>query len=186
MHEAADNIELTVLMPCLNEAEALASCIRTARGCIARLGVSAEVIVADNGSTDGSQRIARDEGARVVDIPVRGYGAALYGGCKEARGRYVILGDADGTYDWSRLDVFLEELRNGADAVIGDRFRGGLCPGAMPWKNRYIGNPVLSAIGRLFFHSPVHDFHCGLRGLSRAAFDRMTCRRQGWSSLPSW
>lgn len=171
--------ELTVLMPCLNEAETLASCIRKADACIERLGLAAEVVVADNGSTDGSQRIAEAAGARVVDVPVRGYGAALYHGAKAARGRYLIMGDADDSYDFSRLDGFLEQLRGGADLVMGNRFLGGIRPGAMPWKNRYIGNPILSAIGRLFFRSPARDFHCGLRGVSRDAFDRMNLQTTG-------
>lgn len=172
-------LEVTVLMPCLNEAETLASCIRKARACIERLGLSAEVLIADNGSTDGSQRIAGQEGARVVAVPVRGYGAALYHGCLEAKGRYIIMGDADASYDFSRLDAFVEKLREGADLVMGNRFLGGVRPGAMPWKNRYIGNPALSAVGRLFFHSPAGDFHCGLRGLSREAFDRLDLQTTG-------
>jgi glycosyltransferase involved in cell wall biosynthesis len=172
-------LELTVLMPCLNEAETLATCIRKARACIDRLGLAAEVLVADNGSTDGSQRIAEEEGARVVAVPIRGYGAALYHGSLNARGRYIIMGDSDDSYDFSRLDAFVEKLRGGADLVMGNRFLGGVRPGAMPWKNKYIGNPVLSAIGRLFFDSPAGDFHCGLRGFSRAAFDRMELQTTG-------
>lgn len=173
------DIEFTVLMPCLNEAETIAACVRTARACIDRLGLAAEVLIADNGSTDGSPRIALDAGARVVAVPVRGYGAALYHGALEARGRFIIMGDADGSYDFSQLDAFVQQLREGADLVMGNRFLGGLRPGAMPWKNRYIGNPVLSAVGRLFFHSPAGDFHCGLRGLSRHAFDRMDLQTIG-------
>lgn len=171
--------ELTVLMPCLNEAETLAACIRKARACIERLGLTAEVLIADNGSTDRSREIAQAEGARVVEVPVRGYGAALYNGMLAARGRFIIMGDADSSYDFSRLDAFVEKLRDGADLVMGNRFLGGVRPGAMPWKNRYIGNPVLSAVGRLFFRSPAHDFHCGLRGLSRAAFDRLNLQTTG-------
>jgi glycosyltransferase involved in cell wall biosynthesis len=173
------DIELTVLMPCLNEAETLASCIRKARACIDRLGLSAEVIVADNGSTDDSRQIAIAEGAQVVDVPERGYGSALYHGVLAARGRFVIMGDADDSYDFSRLDAFVEKLREGTDLVMGNRFLGGPRPGAMPWKNRYIGNPLLSAIGRLFFKSPAHDFHCGLRGVSRDAFHRMNLQTAG-------
>lgn len=173
------DLEVTVLMPCLNEAATLATCIRKASACIERLGLRAEVLVADNGSTDGSQDIARQEGARVVDVPIRGYGAALYHGAAAARGRYIIMGDADDSYDFSRLDGFVERMRHGADLVVGNRFRGGLRPGAMPWKNRYIGNPALSAIGRLFFDSPAHDFHCGLRALSKQAFDRMDLQTVG-------
>jgi len=171
--------ELTVVMPCLNESLTLATCIRKARACIERLGLHAEVVVADNGSTDGSQRIAEQEGARVVDVPERGYGAALYHGTRQARGRYVIMGDSDDSYDFSRLDAFVEKLRAGADLVMGDRFAGGIAPGAMPWKNKHIGNPALSEIGRLFFHSPVRDFHCGLRGYSREAFERMRLQTRG-------
>jgi glycosyltransferase involved in cell wall biosynthesis len=173
------SVELTVLMPCLNEAETLAQCIRKARACIDRLGVIAEVLIADNGSTDGSQCIAAAEGARLVAVPVRGYGAALYYGTLEARGRFIIMGDADDSYDFSRLDAFIDELRKGTELVMGNRFRGGVHRGAMPWKNRYIGNPVLSAMGRLFFHAPVRDFHCGLRGVSRQAFDRMELQTTG-------
>ncbi len=172
-------LELTILMPCLNEAETLARCIRKARAAIARLQLQAEVVVADNGSTDGSQAIAVAEGARVVDVPVRGYGAALYYGTLGARGRYVIMGDADDSYDFSRIDPFVEELRKGCDLVMGNRFRGGIRPGAMPWKNRYLGNPVLSTIGKVFFKSPVDDFHCGMRGYSRAAFGRMQLQTTG-------
>ena len=166
-------------MPCLNEALTIGTCIQKARGCIARLGLRAEVVVADNGSTDGSPQIAESEGARVVHVPERGYGAALYHGAKHARGRYIIMGDGDDSYDFSRLDPFVEQLRVGVDLVMGNRFLGGIAPGAMPWKNKHIGNPVLSRIGRLFFHSPVRDFHCGLRGFSRAAFERMDLQTTG-------
>ena len=172
-------LEFTVLMPCLNEAETLAQCIRKARGCIERLGLDAEVLIADNGSTDGSQAIARNEGARVVSVPIRGYGAALFYGTRAAKGRYVIMGDADDSYDFSKLDLFVERLREGHDIVMGNRFRGGIRSGAMPWKNRMIGNPVLSGIGKLFFGCPVDDFHCGLRGFSRAAFDKLDLRTTG-------
>jgi len=172
-------LELTVLMPCLNEAETVATCIRKATACIERLGIAAEVLIADNGSTDGSREIARAAGARVVDVPLRGYGAALHHGVRAARGRYIIMGDADDSYDFSRLDAFVEKMREGADFVIGNRFLGGVRPGAMPWKNRYIGNPALTAIGRLFFRSPARDFHCGLRAVSRDAFDRMDLQTTG-------
>ena len=178
MADAAE-LQFTVLMPCLNEAETLAICIRKARACMDRLGLAAEILIADNGSTDGSPEIAVREGARVVHVSSRGYGAALYGGIQAARGSCVIMGDADDSYDFSRLDLFVQELQAGADLVIGNRFRGGLRPGAMPWANRYIGNPVLSAIGRRFFHSPARDFHCGLRGLSRDAFGRMNLQTTG-------
>jgi glycosyltransferase involved in cell wall biosynthesis len=172
-------VELTVLMPCLNEAETLATCIRKARACIDRLGLAAEIVVADNGSTDGSTRIASDEGARVVAVDERGYGSALYHGARAARGRYIVMGDADDSYDFSRLDAFVAELRRGTDLVMGNRFLGGIDAGAMPWKNRHIGNPVLSGLGRLFFACPVGDLHCGMRGFSRAAFDRMDLQTTG-------
>lgn len=166
-HSAEDVCELTVLMPCLNEAETLAACITKALGYMERDGVRGEVLIADNGSTDGSQEIARSLGARVVDIPVKGYGAALLGGIKAARGTYVIMGDSDDSYDFSRLEPFVERLRGGADLVMGNRFLGGIAPGAMPPLHKYLGNPVLTSIGRLFFGSPVSDFHCGLRGFRR-------------------
>jgi glycosyltransferase involved in cell wall biosynthesis len=160
-------MELTILMPCLNEAETLATCIRKAQSFLADSGVSGEVVVADNGSTDGSQRIAKEEGARVVDVAQKGYGAALLGGIRAARGRFVVMGDADDSYDFSRLMPFVEELRRGSDLVMGNRFRGGIAPGAMPFLHRYLGNPVLSFLGRLFFGVRARDFHCGLRGFDR-------------------
>jgi hypothetical protein len=151
-------------MPCLNEAETLATCVRKATQFIETTGISAEVLVADNGSTDGSREIAAAEGARLVPVPVRGYGAALLGGIEQARGRYTIMGDADDSYDFTNLGAFVDALRGGADVVMGNRFQGGIAQGAMPWSHRYIGNPVLSWLGRLFFKIPVGDFHCGLRG----------------------
>ena len=166
-------------MPCLNEAETLAVCIRKALGCLSENGISGEVIVADNGSTDGSQAIAEAEGARVVPVEAKGYGNALMGGIEAARGRYVIMGDADDSYDFSALGPFIEKLRKGNDLVMGNRFRGGIAPGAMPALHRYLGNPVLSGLGRLFFRCPVGDFHCGLRGFSREAFGRMKLQTTG-------
>ena len=160
-------MELTVVMPCLNEAETVATCVRKAVKFIADNGISGEVVVADNGSTDGSQKLAEDAGARVVGISDKGYGNALMGGILAARGEYVIMGDADDSYDFSNLMPFVTELRNGADLVMGNRFKGGIAPGAMPPLHRYLGNPVLSFIGRLFFHSKAGDFHCGLRGFRR-------------------
>ena len=162
-------LELTILMPCLNEAETLAICIDKAQGYLARSGVRGEVVIADNGSTDGSQAIAEAHGARVVPIPARGYGAALIGGIRAARGRYVIMGDSDDSYDFSALEGFVEKLREGWQLVMGNRFKGGIKPGAMPPLHRYLGNPVLTGIGRLFFRSPSGDFHCGLRGFDREA-----------------
>ena len=161
--------ELTILMPCLNEAETLAVCIDKAKGYLARAGVSGEVLIADNGSTDGSQAIAEAHGARVTAVPARGYGAALKGGIEAAQGRFVIMGDADDSYDFSALDGIVEKLRAGHPLVMGNRFKGGIKPGAMPALHRYLGNPVLTGIGRLFFRAPVGDFHCGLRGFDRAA-----------------
>jgi hypothetical protein len=162
-------LELTILMPCLNEAETLDVCVRKAMGFLARTGVAGEVLVADNGSVDGSQEIARKAGARVLDVPARGYGAALMGGIAGARGRYVIMGDADDSYDFEHLESFVDRLRAGADLVMGNRFKGGIAPGAMPPLHRYLGNPVLSFLGRLFYPIRVGDFHCGLRGFSRDA-----------------
>lgn len=175
----ADELELTILMPCLNEAETLAVCIDKARAFLARAGIAGEVLVSDNGSTDGSQAIAEAHGARVAHAPQRGYGAALLTGIAHARGRYVIMGDADDSYDFSALDGFVAQLRDGADLVMGNRFAGGIAPGAMPWHHRYIGNPVLSFLGRLFFGTPIRDFHCGLRGFSRAAITALNLRTTG-------
>jgi Glycosyl transferase family 2 len=160
-------VELSVVLPCLNEAETLATCIRKATRSFATLGVVGEVVVADNGSTDGSQDIARDEGAVVVDVPRRGYGAALMAGIRASRGGYVLMADADDSYALDDLGGFLRELRGGADLVMGNRFRGRIEPGAMPFLHRYVGNPVLSMLGRLFFHIPVGDFHCGIRAFRR-------------------
>jgi glycosyltransferase involved in cell wall biosynthesis len=171
--------ELTILMPCLDEVETLAGCIRSARSFLAGVEGGGEIVVADNGSTDGSQQLARSEGARVVDVPTRGYGAALMAGAMAARGRYLIMADSDGSYDLARLTVFLDQLRLGADLVMGNRFAGGIAPGAMPWLNRYLGNPILSFVGRLFFRTPVRDFHCGIRGFSKAAFERMDLQTTG-------
>jgi glycosyltransferase involved in cell wall biosynthesis len=156
-------------MPCLNEAETLEVCVIKAQDFLARSGVDGEVLIADNGSTDGSQAIARAAGARVVDVPQRGYGSALITGIQDAKGTFVIMGDADDSYDFSDLGAFVEALRNGADLVMGDRFAGGIAPGAMPPLHRYLGNPVLSFVGRLFFHSSIRDFHCGLRGFRRTS-----------------
>ena len=162
-----DPVELTILMPCLNEAETLAVCIQKAQGFLARSGVRGEVLISDNGSTDGSQQIAADLGARVSHAPRRGYGAALINGIEQARGSFVIMADADDSYDFENLEPFVEKLRAGADLVMGNRFRGGIAPGAMPPLHKYLGNPVLSGIGQLFFRPGIDDFHCGLRGFNR-------------------
>jgi hypothetical protein len=172
-------VELTVVMPCLNEAETVAVCVHKAVKFIADSGINGEVVVADNGSTDGSQRLAEDAGARVVHVKAKGYGNALMGGILAARGEYVILGDADDSYDFSNLMPFVTELRNGADLVMGNRFKGGIAPGAMPKLHRYLGNPVLSFVGRLFFRSPIGDFHCGLRGFRKDSALRLGLQATG-------
>jgi len=171
--------ELSIVMPCLNEAETLAICIRKAQAFLRKHNIVGEIIVADNGSSDGSQIIAKKNGARVVTVPLRGYGAALMGGIKAARGRYIIMGDADDSYSFNELAPFVAKLRDGYDLVIGNRFKGGIRPGAMPPLNRYLGNPVLSGLGRLFFGSTVGDFHCGLRGFSKSAIDRLDLQTTG-------
>lgn len=179
-HEPAPGqIELTILMPCLNEAETLAACILKARTFLGRSGIAGEVLVADNGSTDGSQHIATTFGARLVAVPRKGYGAAILGGIAAARGRFVIMGDADDSYDFERLDAFVEQLRNGAKLVMGNRFKGGIASGAMPILHRYVGNPVLSFLGRLFFRTGAGDFHCGLRGFDRAAIQSLHLQTTG-------
>jgi glycosyltransferase involved in cell wall biosynthesis len=162
------SIEVTVLMPCLNEAETIEACVKKAVRCLDELGVAGEVLVSDNGSTDGSRELAEANGARVVDAPMRGYGSALLAGIEAARGRYVIMADADDSYDLSNLGPFIERLRAGNDVVMGNRFKGGIAPGAMPPLHRYLGNPVLSRIGRILFGlRGVGDFHCGIRGFNR-------------------
>lgn len=176
---AGPDLELTILMPCLNEAETLGTCVRKAMDYLARSGVAGEVLIADNGSTDGSQAIAQGLGARVVAVPERGYGAALIAGIRAARGRFVIMGDSDDSYDFTALDPFVAKLREGYDLVMGNRFKGGIKPGAMPPLHRYLGNPVLSTIGRVFFGSPVGDFHCGLRGFNRASMLALDLRLPG-------
>jgi hypothetical protein len=163
----SEEIELSILMPCLNEVRTLEPCIRKALGFLQEHGVCGEVIVADNGSTDGSRALAERLGARVVPVEIPGYGAALAGGIQAARGRFVIMGDSDESYDFSRLMPFVEKLREGFELVMGNRFRGGIVDGAMPSLHRYFGNPFLTAIGRLFFHSRCGDFYCGQRGFVR-------------------
>src|ERR1700722_5984094 len=172
-------MELTILMPCLNEAETVATCVRKARGFLERMGIDGEVLVADNGSTDGSPELALKAGARVVPVARKGYGSALLGGMNAACGRFVIMADADDSYDFSQLDAFVDGLRAGNTMVIGHRFRGGIRPGAMPLLHRYLGNPVLSFAGRLFFSSGIGDFHCGLRGVDRAAALQLGLRASG-------
>ncbi|HAV55128.1 MAG TPA: dolichol-P-glucose synthetase, partial [Aequorivita sp.] len=173
------NIELSVVMPCLNEAETLAICIKKAQGFFEREKISGEVIIADNGSTDGSQQIAKSLNATVVNVPQKGYGSALRGGIEAANGKYVIMGDADDSYDFSNLMPYLLKLREGYDLVMGNRFKGGIKPGAMPFLHKYLGNPVLSFIGRLFYKSNIGDFHCGLRGFSKKAYYTMELKTTG-------
>lgn len=172
-------MELTILMPCLNEAETLAICIRKAKTFLSENNIDGEVLISDNGSTDGSQDIAREEGARVVSTDIKGYGSALINGTKNAYGKYVIMGDADDSYDFLHLMPFVEKLREGYDLVMGDRFAGGIEEGAMPWSHKYIGNPVLSFIGRLFYNSRIRDFHCGLRGYNRESMLKLNLQTTG-------
>ncbi|HEY5899825.1 MAG TPA: glycosyltransferase family 2 protein [Burkholderiales bacterium] len=171
--------ELTILMPCLNEAATVATCIAKARAFLERTGIQGEVLIADNGSDDGSAELAESAGARVVQVAERGYGAALAGGIAAARGRYIIMGDADDSYDFSRLDPFIAKLREGYLLVMGNRFRGGIQRGAMPLLHQYLGNPVLSFVGRLLFRARIGDFHCGLRGFDREAAGSLRLRTTG-------
>lgn len=172
-------IELTILMPCLNEAETLEICIKKAMKFLTDNNVNGEVLIADNGSTDGSQEIATRNGARVVNIEQKGYGSALRGGSENARGRYVIMGDADDSYNFLNLMPFLEKLRDGYELVMGNRFKGGIEKGAMPPLHKYLGNPVLSFIGRIFYPSDIKDFHCGLRGYNRASIQSLQLQTTG-------
>ena len=166
-------------MPCLNEAETIGICIEKAVRFLQTNGITGEIIIADNGSTDESVEIAESAGAQVVPVPLKGYGAALMGGINAARGEYVIMGDSDDSYDFSNLMPFVKQLRSGYDLVMGNRFKGGIKPGAMPFLHRYIGNPILSAVGRVFFRTPVGDFHCGLRGFKRDAIINLDLRTTG-------
>ena len=177
--EEQGGVELSVVMPCLNEAATVGICVKKALDALDRSGIRGEVIVADNGSTDGSQQIARDFGARVVAVERRGYGSALQSGIAAASGRFILMGDADDTYDFSQLGEFVARLREGYDLVMGNRFRGKILPGAMPPLHRYLGNPVLTGIGRLFFRSPVGDFHCGLRAFRKVAIEQLGLRTMG-------
>jgi glycosyltransferase involved in cell wall biosynthesis len=172
-------IELSVVMPCLNERETVGVCVRKAIEALKGEGISGEVIVADNGSSDGSVGLALAEGARVVNISEKGYGSALKGGILASRGEYVLMADSDDSYDFSHAGRFLDQLHTGSDLVMGNRFQGGISDQAMPFLHRYLGNPVLSGIGRLFFGSPCGDFHCGMRGFRRESFLRMDIRSTG-------
>jgi glycosyltransferase involved in cell wall biosynthesis len=171
--------ELTILMPCLNEAETLATCIQKAKTFLTEARIQGEILIADNGSTDGSQRIAELAGARVVNVATKGYGAALKGGMAAAQGKYIVMGDADDSYNFLNLTAFVEQLRQGHDLVMGNRFQGGIQKGAMPFLNRYLGNPVLSLLGRLFFKNNIGDFHCGLRGFQRERMQALQLQGDG-------
>ncbi len=173
------DIELSIVMPCLNEAETLAICITKANNWLIQNNVIGEVVIGDNGSTDGSQKIATDLGARVINVPSKGYGSALMGAIEASYGKYVIMGDSDDSYDFGNLTLFVQELRNGYDLVMGNRFKGGVAKGAMPFLHRYLGNPVLSFIGRLFFGSKARDFHCGLRGFRQDIVSVLNLRTTG-------
>ncbi len=179
MGDREGDCELSIVMPCLNEANTVGICVAKALRFLQQEGISGEVVVADNGSSDGSQEIASMAGARVVSVEEKGYGNALRGGIEAARGRYVIMGDSDDSYDFLNLRPFVDKLREGYDLVMGNRFKGGIAPGAMPVLHRYLGNPVLTAIGRLFFGSPCGDFHCGLRGFSKVAYLRIDPQTTG-------
>jgi len=172
-------VELSVVMPCLNEAETLQICIAKAQETLRAANILGEVIVADNGSTDGSQRIALECGARLVNVMQRGYGSALRGGIAAAQGKYVLIGDADASYDFSHIPRFLADLRAGSDLVMGNRFLGGIAEGAMPRLHRYLGNPALTRLGRLFFKAPCGDFYCGLRGFKKDSYEKMGLRTSG-------
>ena len=160
-------LEVSIVLPCLNEEETLGACISKAQDSLSRLGIAGEVIVADNGSTDSSKKIAHELNARVVEVPLKGYGSALWAGFRESRGKFIIMADSDDSYSLDELEPFIENLRQGADLVMGNRFAGTIHKGAMPWLHRYIGNPILSFVGRVLFKSKIRDFHCGMRGLNR-------------------
>ena len=170
---------VTVVMPCLNEAQTLETCIKKAQSYFTNNNIDGEIIIADNGSTDGSQELAQKLGAKVVSIPEKGYGNALKGGINQAKGDYIIMGDADDSYDFSKLELFINKLNEGADFVIGNRFKGGIEKNAMPFLHKYLGNPVLSFLGRLFFNSKIGDFHCGLRGFTKEAYQKLELTTSG-------
>ena len=177
--EPAAQLEFSIVMPCLNEAASVGVCIEKARASLDKAGIAGEIIVADNGSTDDSRLIATDRGARVVPVAARGYGNALAVGIEAARGRYVIMGDADDSYDFSQLEPFVEKLRDGCDLVVGNRFKGGIEPQSMPFLHRVLGNPMLSFIGRRLFGTPCGDIYCGLRGFDRAKIQALDLRSGG-------
>ena len=175
----ASAVDVSVVIPCLNEANSVGICVGKAIEAFRATGLRGEVVVADNGSTDGSIEIAEKLGARVVAVPQRGYGAALRAGIAAAQGAFIIMGDADDSYDFSEVPRFVEKWRQGYDIVMGNRFRGEIKRGAMPWHHKYIGNPALSSVLNLFFHAGIGDSHCGMRGFTRAVYDRMDLRSTG-------
>lgn len=177
--ENNESLELSIVLPCLNEERTLAVCIQKARSFLNQHAIAGEIIIADNGSTDKSVEIAEAHGAKVVHVAEKGYGNALKGGFQAAQGRYILMADADDSYELNNLMPFVEKLREGYDLVMGNRFKGGILPGAMPWHHRYIGNPVLSFIGKLFFRSPANDFHCGIRGFTKAAIETINPQTSG-------
>ena len=183
--KSSTGVEVSVVIPCLNEANSLAICIRKALSSFSAAGIAGEVVVADNGSTDGSVEIAESCGARVVRVPeLRGYGAALRAGITASRGKFVIMGDADDSYDFTDVPRFVEKWREGYDLVMGNRFRGGIKPGAMPWHHKYVGNPGLTVLLNLFFRAGIGDSYCGMRGFSRAIYDRLDVRSSGMEFAP--
>ncbi len=178
-NEMWHGMEVSVVIPCLNEANSVAHCVDKARKAFEAAGLCGEVVVADNGSTDGSIQIAEEHGARVIRVAERGYGAALRAGIAGSRGPFIIMGDADDSYDFSDVPRFVEMYRQGYDVIMGNRFRGKIKPGAMPWHHKYIGNPGLTALLNLFFHARIGDSHCGMRGFTRAIYNRMDLRSTG-------
>jgi hypothetical protein len=176
-------LDISIVMPCLNEIESLRHCIANAQDALDRMyrafGLMGEIVIADNGSTDGSQRLAESLGARVVNVSRKGYGAALVGGFDAAFGRFLVMGDCDGSYDFTNAVAMIGRLLDGADLCMGSRFKGGIAPGAMPWKNRYIGNPALTGLLNLFFRTGIDDAHCGLRAITRAAYAALGLQGQG-------
>jgi uncharacterized protein YjeT (DUF2065 family) len=179
MSPSVEDVEVTAVMPCLNEEKTIGACIEKAMAAFRHMGVVGEVVVADNGSVDGSREIACGLGARVIEVPRRGYGAALRAGIASARGSVVVMGDADDSYDWTAIGPLVEAVRDGADLVVGNRFKGGIAPGAMSPLHRYVGNPVLSFVARRAFRAPIGDFHCGLRAFTCEAYQRMRVRTDG-------
>jgi len=176
---ARSEIELSIVMPCLNEERTVGNCVAQAKSFLKTSKIKGEVIVADNGSSDRSIEIAKEAGARIVNVSRKGYGSALMGGFEAAKGKYIIMADADESYDLVNLMPFVEKLRDGYDLVMGNRFKGGIKKGAMPWHHKYIGNPILSFVGQLFFRTPAKDFHCGLRGFTKEAIGKMNLQTTG-------